>query len=63
MKRLCLKCRHVFKSEGIHNRLCISCNRINQDSFFLEGLKVRFKDPGRHVVHDEHDALTITRPR
>ena len=27
----CLKCHHIFKSEGIHNRLCDSCRNSNNN--------------------------------
>ena len=29
-KRICLRCRKPFKSEGAHNRICDTCRGINE---------------------------------
>jgi len=60
----CLKCQRNFNSEGYHNRLCNSCRRINyRMGYFLKGFKVCTGDPGRHVIHSDHDGLAISSPR
>lgn len=31
-KRMCLRCGKSFASEGISNRVCIPCNRLNESA-------------------------------
>jgi len=45
MKRLCLKCEHVFNSKGIHNRLCNCCSRFNcEHGFYLQDIIISAGD-------------------
>ncbi len=41
-KRICLKCGTVFKSYGIHNRVCVGCNNSNDEIIY----KVKRVTPG-----------------
>lgn len=37
-KKICLKCYRVFSSEGIHNRICPLCTKINNNIIYDNSL-------------------------